>query len=117
MPAQYPQGDPLSVKTLRLTLAVLAASALVAVGAVVALAAPGSLGRAASPQSSAAGSVYCPAGLKKQLKKTIAAYRKRITPDRRRYFKSHRSAKQRSRFAKLQTQQLKTLQRKLGKCS
>jgi hypothetical protein len=105
------------VKTLRLTIAVLAATVLVAVGAVVALAAPGSLGRAASPQGGAAHAAYCPSHLKLQLKKIVAAYTKRIAVDRSRYFRFHKSSAQRARFVKLQTQQLKTLQRKLGKCA
>jgi hypothetical protein len=104
------------VKPLRLSLAALAIAALLAVGAVVAVAAPGSLGHAASPRGGAAHAVYCPAALKKQLKRTIAAYRKRMVSDRRRYFHAHKMAKQRNAFVRLQNLQMKTLQKKLGRC-
>jgi hypothetical protein len=104
------------VKTLRISLAVSAAVALLTVGAVVALAAPGSLGRAASPRGGAALAVYCPNGLVKQLKSSINTYKKRMVADRTRYFKAHKSSKQRTSFVRLQTQQLTSLQRRLGKC-
>jgi hypothetical protein len=105
------------VKTLRISLAAIAAAALLSVGAVVAFAAPGSLGRAASPEGGAARAVYCPAGLKKQLASSIAAYRKRMASDRTRYFRSHKSTKQRANFVRLQSQQLSALQKRLKRCS
>jgi hypothetical protein len=105
------------MQLMRLFLAALAATAVIAVGAVVALAAPGSVGRALSPQGGAATAVYCPNGLVKQLKTTVSSYRKRMVADRTRYFRAHKSAKQRAAFARLQTQQLAALQKKLAKCS
>jgi hypothetical protein len=102
---------------MRLLVAALAATAVIAVGAVVAVAAPGSVGRALSPQGGAAAAVYCPKTLVKQLKTTVTYYKKRMVADRTRYFRTHRSAKQRAAFAKLQTQQLTSLQKKLKKCS
>jgi hypothetical protein len=105
------------VNVVRSSLAVLAVAALLTVGAVVALAAPGSLGRAASPRGGAAVAVYCPTGLSKQLKAAVSGYRKRMVRDRTRYFRTHKSAKQRANFARLQSTQLAALQKKLRKCS
>lgn len=105
------------MKPVRLFLAATAAAAVISVGAVVALAAPGSLGRALSPRGGAAAAVYCPKSLVKQLRATVTSYKKRMVADRARYFRTHRSAKQRASFAKLQTQQLTALQKKLKKCS
>jgi len=102
---------------MRISLAVFAAVALLTVGAVVALAAPGSLGRAASPEGGAAQAVYCPAGVVKQLKAGVNTYRKRMVADRTRYFRTHKKSKQRAAFVRLQTQQLKALQKRLAKCS
>jgi len=102
---------------MRLSLAVLAVAAVISVGAVVAVAAPGSVGRTLSPQGGAAAAVYCPKGLVKQLQSTVSGYRKRMVADRSRYFRTHHSAKQRAAFARLQTQQLAALQKKLKKCS
>ena len=116
MPVDRPTCEREPVKPLRAVFVALAISALLAVGTVVAVAAPGSLGRAVSPKGGAAHAVYCPASLKKQLKRTIAAYRKRIAPDRQRYFRAHKSGKQRRAFVRLQNQQLKTLQKKLRRC-
>jgi hypothetical protein len=104
------------MKPVRIFLAALAVAALVAVGAVVAVAAPGSLVHAASPRAGAAHAVYCPDGLKRQLKRTIAAYRKRMVSDRRRYFRAHKARAQRNAFVRLQNLQLKTLQKKLRRC-
>ena len=81
---------------MRISLAVFAAVALLTVGAVVALAAPGSLGRAASPEGGAAQAVYCPAGVVKQLKAGVNTYRKRMVADRTRYFRTHKKSKQRA---------------------
>ena len=105
------------VRTLRLSVAAVAVAALIALGAVVALAAPASLGRAASPHSSAATAVYCPPGLKRGLRATITAYRKRMLTDRARYFRAHRSKTQRAAFVRLQSKQLAALQKKLKRCS
>jgi hypothetical protein len=105
------------VKTLRISLAVFAAVALLTVGAVVALAAPGSLGRAAAPQGGAAQAVYCPTRLVKQLKSGVNLYRKRMVTDRVRYFRTHKKAKQRAAFVRLQSKQLTALQKRLKKCS
>jgi hypothetical protein len=105
------------VKAARIVLAVVAAAALLAIGAVVALAAPGSIGRAASPQGGAAQSVYCSPRLKRQLKRSIAAYQKRILKDRARYFRTHPSPVQRARFIRLQRKQLQMLQRRLKRCT
>jgi hypothetical protein len=105
------------VKTLRIALAALAAAAVLTVGAVVALAAPGSLGRAASPSGGAATAVYCPKGLAKQLAASVAGYRKRMVADRTRYFRTHKSKKQRANFVRLQSTQLAALQKKLKKCA
>jgi hypothetical protein len=102
---------------MRISLAVFAALALLTVGAVVALAAPGALGRAASPSGGAADAVYCPAGLVKQLKAGVNTYRKRMVADRTRYFRAHKSTKQRAAFVRLQSQQLNSLQKRLAKCS
>ena len=102
---------------MRISLAVFAAIALLTVGAVVALAAPGSLGRAASPEGGAAQAVYCPAGLVKQLKAGVNTYRKRMVADRTRYFRTHKSTKQRASFVRVQSQQLNALQKRLSKCS
>jgi hypothetical protein len=104
------------VKPLRLSLAALAVAALLAVGAMVAIAAPGSLVHAASPRAGAAHAVYCPDALKKRLKRTISAYRKRMVSDRQRYFRAHKVVKQRKAFVRLQNLQLQTLQKKLGRC-
>ncbi len=105
------------MKSARIVLAVVSAAALVGLGAVVAFAAPSSLGRAASPEGGAAQAVYCPKGLKKQLKGAVSAYRKRMTTDRTRYFRSHKSARQRAAFVRLQNHQLSTLQKKLKRCA
>jgi hypothetical protein len=102
---------------MRFSLAALAAAAVIAVSAVVALAAPGSVGRALSPQRGAAAAVYCPKRLVKQLQTTVTSYRKRMVADRKRYFRAHKSAKQRTAFAKLQTKQLAALQKRLNKCA
>ena len=102
---------------MRISLAVFAAVALLTTGAVVALAAPGSLGRAASPEGGAAQAVYCPAGVVKQLKAGVNTYRKRMVADRTRYFRTHKKSKQRAAFVRLQSQQLKALQKRLAKCS
>ena len=102
---------------MRISLAVFAAVALLTVGAVVALAAPGSVGRAASPEGGAAQAVYCPTGLVKQLKAGINAYRKRMVSDRTRYFRTHKKTKQRAAFVRLQSEQLTALQKRLKKCS
>lgn len=110
------EGNVYGVRPIRIVLAVVSAAALVGIGAVVAVAAPGALGRAASPQGGAAQSVYCPPRLIRQLKASIAAYQKRILKDRARYFRTHKSAKQRARFVRLQRQQLQTLQRRLRRC-
>jgi hypothetical protein len=117
MPAEPVSGELVRVRTLRLSLAVVAVAALIALAAAVALAAPGSLGRAASPKSGAATAVYCPPGLKRRLTATIPAYRKRMLTDRARYFRAHRSKKQRASFVRLQSKQLATLQKKLRRCS
>jgi hypothetical protein len=117
MPRVTVRGDLYLVKAARIVLAVVSAAALVGIGAVVALAAPGSLGRAASPQGGAAQSVYCPPRLKRQLKSSIAAYQKRMLKDRARYFRAHRSPVQRAKFVRLQRKQLETLQRRLRRCT
>jgi len=104
------------VKAARIVLAVVSASVLVGIAAVDALAAPGALGRAASPHGGAAQAVYCPPRTKAQLKRAIAAYQKRILRDRARYFRTHRSAKKRARFVRLQRQRLETLQKRLRRC-
>ena len=41
----------------------------------------------------------------------------RMVADRTRYFRTHKKSKQRAAFVRLQSQQLKALQKRLAKCS
>lgn len=104
------------MKTARLLVAVASASLALAVLAVVALAAPGAIGNVASPNASAAGAVYCPAGELGRRKAMVERYQRQMVAAKKAYFKKTRSAKKRTAFVKKQTAQLKALQRTVAAC-
>ncbi len=101
------------MKTLRISLALLAAAALVAVGAVFAAAAPGSLA------ARSAGAQYCTASVKAnraavvdalrrqvaQAKRDLKTFRARQLADRRKFNRTHRGPAVRARFARRQDAQ------------
>ena len=71
--------------------------------------AAGSVGLRAVP---AAAGVTCTAAQKAARQRALAAYRKRIVPERKAYFKTHKNKKQRAAFVKRQRAKLKSLRRK-----
>ena len=103
--------------SIRIAFASLSAVLLLALGAVVALAAPAAVTKAATPAGGAAQAVYCPPGVRKQLKAAVATFRKNMLAQRKAYFRTHPSGRQRAAFVKGQEAQLKTLQKKLARCS
>jgi glycine/D-amino acid oxidase-like deaminating enzyme len=103
--------------TIRIAFASLSAVLLLTLGAVVALAAPGAVSQAASPSGGAARAVYCPPGVRKQLKAAIDAFRKNMLKQRQAFFRTHHGSRDRAAFVKAQEAQLKALQKKLARCS
>jgi len=103
--------------SIRVAFASLSAVLLLALGAVVALAAPAAVTKAASPAGGAAQAVYCPAGVRKQLKAAVDSFRKSMLAQRRAFFRTHPNGRQRAAFVKAQEAQLKALQKKLARCS
>jgi hypothetical protein len=105
------------VKAVRILIVSLAATTVLATLSVVALAAPNAVGLAASPDAGAAEAEYCPPGEKASRQAAVKRYTRQLLPARTRYFKTHRSAKQRRAFVKKQQAQLKALQRLVAACS
>ncbi len=131
MPPHTVSGDAHGVKAVRLLIATVALAVAVSLAAVVALAAPNAVARVASPSVGAAQGVYCPAKEKqrrraelKRAQAQVVAFRKSTAVARKRYFRTHKSAKQRATFVKKQNAQLKAMQaivkrkqRDLARCS
>jgi hypothetical protein len=103
--------------TIRIAFASLSAVLLLGICAVVALAAPGAVTKAASPAGGAAHAVYCPTGMKKQLKTQLAQFERGMAKQRAAFFRKHPSTRDRAAFVKAQVAQLKALQKKLARCS
>jgi hypothetical protein len=103
--------------SIRIAFASLSVVLLLALGAVVALAAPAAVTKAASPNGGAAQAAYCPPGVRKQLQATLAKFRKNMLAQRKAYFRTHPKGRDRAAFVKGQEAQLKTLQKKLARCS
>ncbi len=108
-------------------MAALSIATIVAIGAVVGLAAPTAIGVAASPSAGAARAEYCPPQEKQRRKDAVADLQAQLQDAQSRlrtlqqaqqaaraqYFKKHRKAKDRLRFAKKQLAELKAAQAEL----
>src|SRR5438093_449359 len=103
--------------SIRIAFASLSAVLLLALGAVVALAAPAAVTKAASPAGGAAQAAYCAPGVRKQLKSAVDKFRKNMLTQRKAFFRTHPKGRDRAAFVKGQEAQLKTLQKKLARCS
>lgn len=105
------------VKAIRILIVCCAAAAVLATLSVVALAAPNAVGLAASPNSGSAQGQYCPAGEKAARQAAVKRYARQQAAARAKYFRTHKSVKQRKAFVKKQQGQLKALQRAVAACS
>ena len=86
----------------RMVIAVAAAGALVALALVVGSVARGALTKAASPSAGAAQAVYCPKERKRQEQEDFKAFQRKQESDRKAFFATHPSAKDRTAFLRRQ---------------
>ena len=103
--------------TVRIALAVLAAVALLTLGAVVAIAAPGALRQAASPKAGAGRMEYCPPPEKNSRIADLKYVQAHATAAREAYFAKHHKAKDRAAYVKAQQAHIKALQKAIANCS
>ncbi len=101
----------------RITLAVLASVALLALGAVVALAAPDAIGRVASPKAGAARMEYCPLPEKNRRIADLRYVQSHAAAARAAYFAKHHKAKDRAAYVRAQQAHIKALQRAIANCT
>ena len=101
----------------RIALAVIAVTAVLALGAVVAFAAPGALGRAVSPQAGAGRLEYCPQGQKQSLLAALKYAQSHAAAAKTAYFAKHHNAGDRAAFLRKQQANLKALQRQYANCA
>ena len=105
------------MKAVRISLAVVAASAAVALFAVFALAAPNAVSRTVAPNAGAAQAEYCPKGERARRVRALKAYQRQMVRNRKAFFRTHPRPAQRRAFVKKQKAQLRALQRAVARCN
>lgn len=94
-----------------------AAAALLTLGAVVALAAPDALSRAASPKAGAGPMEYCPLPEKNRRIADLKYTQSHAAAARKRYFAKHHKAKDRAAYVRAQQAHLKAIQQSIANCT